>query len=321
MLRIKYKYNPKSLSYEKARITPGGMILRLFGYLIAGCFFSFLVIILAYNFFESPKERAQRREIEQFKLQYQLLDDRLDQVSAVLGDMQDRDDNIYRVIFESEPIPSSIRKAGYGGVNRYAKLDGYRNSDIIIETTKKIDMIMSQVYVQSKSFDDLFELAKNKEKMMLSIPAIQPISKKDGRIVSGYGQRFHPILKVRRMHWGIDISAPQGTPIYATADGEVNFTGRKGTYGNTVMINHGYGYETLYGHMYEIVIKRKQFVKRGQLIGYVGNTGLSRAPHVHYEVLKDGKKINPVSFFYNDFTPEEFEMVLELASRDNQVLS
>ncbi|MCP4553572.1 MAG: M23 family peptidase, partial [Bacteroidetes bacterium] len=153
MLRVKYKYNPKSLSYEKARITPSGIILRLFGYLLAGCFFSFLIIILSYNFFESPKERAQRREIEQFKLQYQLLDDRLDQVSTVLGDMQDRDDNIYRVIFESEPIPSSTRKAGYGGVNRYAKLDGYRNSDIIIETTKKLDMIMSRVYVQSKSFD------------------------------------------------------------------------------------------------------------------------------------------------------------------------
>ncbi|MCP4553371.1 MAG: M23 family metallopeptidase, partial [Bacteroidetes bacterium] len=213
------------------------------------------------------------------------------------------------------------RKAGYGGVNRYAKLDGYRNSDIIIETTKKLDMIMSRVYVQSKSFDDLFELAKNKEKMILSIPAIQPIKKEDGRIVSGYGQRIHPILKVRRMHWGIDISAPQGTPIYATANGEVDFTGRKGTYGNTVMINHGYGYETLYAHMDKIIIKRKQSVKRGQLIGYVGNTGHSKAPHVHYEVLKDGKKINPVNFFYNDFTPEEFEMVLELASRDNQVLS
>ncbi len=321
MFKAKYKYNPKTLSYEKVKLTPKGMIVKLFSYMIAGSVFSLFVIVLAYNFFESPKERAQRREIEQFKLQYKLLDDRIAHLSEVLSDMQDRDDNIYRVILEAEPIASSERRAGYGGVNRYAKLDGYRNSSTIIEATKKVDMLTSQMYVQSKSFDEVFELAKNKEVMMWHIPAIQPLNKNDGRIVSGYGQRFHPILKHRRMHWGIDISAPQGTPIYATADGVINFTGRKGTYGNAVVIDHGYGYETLYGHMDEYIVKRKQKVKRGQIIGYVGNTGLSRAPHVHYEVMKDGKKINPVNFFYNDFTPEEFEKILEFAARDNQVLS
>ncbi len=321
MFRAKYKYNPKSLSYEKVKLTTKGIIARLLGYMLSGGIFAFLIIVLAYNFFESPKERAQRREIEQYRMQYQLLDDRIEQISSVLEDMQDRDDNIYRVILEAEPIASSVRKAGYGGVDRYAKLDGYRNSSTIIETTKNLDRITSQIYVQSKSFDEVFELAKNKEEMMLHIPAIQPISKNDGRIVSGFGQRFHPILKYRRMHAGIDISAPRGTPIYATANGVITFTGRKGTYGNAVMIDHGYGYQTLYGHMYEFAVKRKQKVKRGQLIGYVGSTGLSRAPHVHYEVIKDGKKINPVNFFYNDFTPEEFEKILELASRDNQVLS
>ena len=321
MFKAKYKYNPKTLSYEKVKLTPRGMIVKLLGYMVAGSIFSFFVIVLAYNFFESPKERAQRREIEQFKLQYKLLDDRVEQLSAVLADMQDRDDNIYRVILEAEPISSTVRKAGYGGVDRYAKLDGYRNSSTIIEATKKIDRLTSQIYVQSKSFDEVFELAKNKEVMMLHIPAILPISKHDGRIVSGFGQRFHPILKYRRMHTGIDISAPKGTPIYATADGIIEFTGRKGSYGNAIIIDHGYGYETLYGHMSEFIAKRKEHVKRGQIIGYVGNTGLTEAPHVHYEVIKDGKKINPVNFFYNDFTPEEFERILELAARDNQVLS
>lgn len=321
MFKAKYKYNPKTLSYEKVRLTTKGMIVKFFAYLSAGCIFSLLVIILAYNFFESPKERAQRREIEQFALQYKLLNDRIEQMSAVLADMQDRDDNIYRVILEAEPIPNSVRKAGYGGVDRYAKLGGYRNSSIIIEATKKIDKLTSQIYVQSKSFDEVFEMAKNKEVMMMHIPAIQPINKNVSRIVSGFGQRFHPILKYRRMHTGIDISAPKGTPIYATADGVIEFTGRKGGYGNCVMINHDYGYETLYGHMKEYIVKRKEHVKRGQIIGYVGTTGLSQAPHVHYEVIKDGKKINPVSFFYSDFTPEEFEKVLELAARDNQVLS
>jgi len=321
MARVKYKYNPKTLSYEKVELTKG-MIFRTFlTYAFAACIFAVFVMALAYNFFESPKERAQRRELEQMRFQYTVLNDRMDQVNTVLEDLQNRDDNIYRVIFEAEPKSAAERKAGYGGTDRYAKLDGYKYSSYVIDATRKLDQITSQMVVQSKSFDELIALAKNKEELMAAIPAIQPIKKDEGRLVSGYGMRFHPILKYRRMHWGIDFSAPTGTPIYATADGEVSFTGSKGTYGNCVMIKHGYGYETLYGHMNSYIVKRKQKVKRGEIIGYVGNTGLSRAPHVHYEILKDGKKINPVNYFYNDFTPAEFEKVLELASSDNQVLS
>lgn len=321
MARIKYKYNPRTLSYEKVKLTKGMMFKMALMYSSAAFVFAVMVMVLAYNFFESPKERAQRRELEQFTLQYKVLNDRLDQVSDVLADMEIRDDNVYRLIFESEPIPASVRKAGYGGIDRYAKLDGYKYSSYVIEATRKLDRITSQMVVQSKSFDELIELAKNKEALMAAIPAIQPIEKDKGRLVSGYGIRFHPILKYRRMHWGIDFSAPTGTPIYATADGEISFTGRKGGYGNCVVIKHGFGYETLYGHMNQISVRRKQKVKRFEIIGYVGNTGLSRAPHVHYEVIKDNKKINPVNFFYNDFTPAEFEKILELASRDNQVLS
>ena len=321
MLKANYKYNPKTLSYEKVKLTRSMLVGQIFAYLTVGVFFAFIIVLLAFEFVDSPQEKAMRRENEQFKIQYQILNDRMEQYELVMADMQERDDNVYRVIFESEPVSSSTRKAGYGGIDRYAKLDGYKNSDILIETTKRMDRLAGQMVVQSKSFDEIWELAQNKEKMMLAIPAIQPIAKGSGRIVSGYGMRFHPILKYRRMHWGIDISAPKGTPIYATADGVVEFTGRRGAFGNLVIINHGYGYKTQYGHMNNFAVKRKQKVKRGEIIGYVGNTGLSSAPHVHYDIVKDGKRINPVNFFYNDFTPEEFEKVLELAARDNQVLS
>ena len=321
MFRTKYKYNPKTLSYEQAKLTSRMLMGKVFAYFVLGGFLAFVVVILAFEFVDSPQEKAMRREIEQFKVQYQILNDRLEQYKLVMADMQERDDNVYRVIFESEPIAANLRKAGYGGVDRYAKLDGYKYSDIVIEATKRMDRLAAQLVVQSKSYDEIWEMAKNKEKMMRSIPAIQPIAKGKGRIVSGYGMRFHPILKYRRMHWGIDISAPRGTPIYATADGVVEFTGRRGAFGNLIIINHGYGYKTQYGHMNNFSVKRKQKVKRGEIIGYVGNTGLSSAPHVHYDVVKDGKRINPVNFFYNDFTPEEFEKILELAARDNQVLS
>ena len=321
MAKVKYRYNPKSLTYDKVQKTTKYLLFKMLGYLFTGLTFSAVIIFIAYAFFDSPKERTLQREIEQYKLQYQILNDRLDQVSNVLTDMQERDDNIYRVIFESEPIPWSIRNAGYGGSDRYARLDGYINSDIIIQTTRRLDQLTSQTVVQSKSFDDVFRMAKNKVEMLACIPAIQPIKKGEGRIVSGYGMRYHPILKYRRMHHGIDISAPSGTPIFATGDGTVKTAGRLGGYGKTVIIDHGYGYQTLYGHMKTIIVKKYKKVRRGEIIGYVGNTGLSRAPHVHYEIIYNKKKIDPVNYFYNDFTPEEFDKVRELASKDNQVLS
>ncbi len=321
MGKVHYFYNPKTLTYEKRRRSVIAIILRLFRFLITYVVFAAVGVLLAYSFFDSPKERMLKREISQYEFQFTLLNDRLEQIEAVLGNLRDKDDNIYRVIFEAEPIPLSIRDAGFGGVDRYARLDGYRNSQVIIETTRRFDRITSQLVVQSKSFDEVFELARNKSLMLACIPAIQPIERGKGRIVSGYGMRFHPILKYRRMHWGIDITAPSGTPIYATADGTVNFNGHKGGYGKTCVIDHGYGYQTLYGHMKTITVRNGQKVKRGEIIGYVGSTGLSQSPHVHYEVIYNDKKVNPVNYFYNDFTPEEFEKVLEIASRDTQVLS
>jgi murein DD-endopeptidase MepM/ murein hydrolase activator NlpD len=273
-----------------------------------------------FQFFDSPKEKRLKNEIENLTDQYNIIDNNIKEIEIVLDDIQKRDDNIYRTIFEADPIPNSIRKQGFGGVNRYKKLRGFSNSEIIINTTKKIDQLTKQLYLQSKSFDEIINLAKNKTKMLSSIPAIQPVSNKDlSRMASGYGYRIHPIYKTRKLHAGMDFSAKTGTEIYATGDGVVSKVkkSRRG-YGNHVKINHGFGYETLYAHMSKYIVKRGQKVKRGEIIGYVGNTGTSVAPHLHYEVHKEKRKINPVNFYYNDLNPDEYEKMLEISSQSNQ---
>ena len=252
--------------------------------------------------------------------QYELINQKLSQISAVLDNVQDRDDNIYRVIFEADPIPKSIRKAGMGGVNRYEKLDGYTNSELIISTSQKLDQIAKQLYIQSKSFDEVIELATKKSDMLASIPAIQPVTNKElKRLSSGYGRRIDPYYKKPKFHYGVDFSAPKGTPIYATGNGTIKKTkkSRRG-FGNHLVIDHGYGYESLYAHMQKYIVRKGQKVKRGDLIGYVGNSGKSTAPHLHYEVHKDGRKVNPAYYFHNDLTPEEFDRMLELAAQENQ---
>jgi murein DD-endopeptidase MepM/ murein hydrolase activator NlpD len=242
------------------------------------------------------------------------------QIDLVLDDIQHRDDNIYRVIFEADPIPSSIRKAGFGGVNRYKDIRNFSNAELVIEAAKKADKLSKQLYIQSKSFDEVIDLAKNKADMLASIPAIQPIANKDlGRVASGYGYRIHPIYKTRKLHTGMDFTAPQGTPIYATGDGKIAKVRRsRRGYGNHVIVDHGYGYQTLYAHMTKYIVYRGQKVKRGEIIGYVGSTGTSVAPHLHYEVIKNKRKINPVNYYYNDLSPEEYEKMLEISSQNNQ---
>ena len=282
--------------------------------------FAEIIIFLAYTFIDSPKEKLLKREIDQLVMQYEILNNRLDQTSIVLDDLQERDDNIYRVIFEAEPIPSAIRKAGFGGINRYKKLQGFDHSNLIIEITKQVDKISKQLYIQSKSFDDVFGMAKNKSEMLAAIPAIQPIANKNlTRVASGFGYRIDPVYKTKKMHAGMDFTAPRGTEIYTTGNGTVvRIKKSKRGYGNHVTIDHGYGYKTLYAHMNKIIVRRGQKVKRGEVIGYVGNTGKSLGPHLHYEVIKNGRKINPVNFYFNDLTPEEYEKMIELASRVNQ---
>jgi murein DD-endopeptidase MepM/ murein hydrolase activator NlpD len=321
MSKIKYKFNKKSLTFERAHVTLKKRLLYFFTHLSTGVVFAAAVLVLAYNFLDSPKERSQKREIEQMKLQYQLLNGQLDRVTTLIADLQDRDDNIYRVIFEAEPIPNSIRKAGIGGVDRYEKLKGYSNSDLIIETQKTMDRILGQLYVQSKSYDEVFNLAKNKERMLVSIPAIQPINNKDLlRVGSYFGTRVDPFYKVRKFHEGMDFSAPVGTEIYATGNGTVVEAARNAGYGNEIIIDHGYSYSTVYAHLSRVFVKPGQKILRGQIIGYVGNTGKSTSPHLHYEVHKNGVAVNPIYFFFNDLTPEQFQMMLEMSAQPSQTM-
>jgi murein DD-endopeptidase MepM/ murein hydrolase activator NlpD len=320
MAKVEYRFNSQSFKLEKVKVTVKDKLKRLLYITAAGLVFTAVVIILAYNFFDSPREKMLEREIDQYEIQYQILNDRLALIEDVLADLQERDDNIYRVIFEAEPISSSIRKAGYGGSNRHEQLEGYMNSEVIINTARKLDVISSQLYVQSKSFEDVFDLAKNKERMLACIPAIQPVKITDlRRISSYYGYRLDPIYKVRKFHGGVDFSAPTGTEIYAPGDGVVTkvIKSRRG-YGNTIIIDHDFNYGTKYSHLSKFLVKKGDKVKRGQVIGLVGNTGKSTAPHLHYEVHKNGKAINPIYYFFNDLTPEEFELMLEYSQRPTQ---
>ena len=295
---------------------------RLAGSMAFGLVFGVVVIVLAYNFISSPREKVLINELEQYKLQYKIMNDRLDKVQKVLADVQDRDDNIYRVIFEAEPVPSEIRKAGFGGVDRYEQLERIPNSEIVVNTAKRLDEITSQLVVQSKSYDEVFKLAKNKEKLIASIPAIQPVDFHDlRRIGSLFGYRTDPFYKVTKFHEGIDFTAPVGTPIYATGDGVISVAEHNsGGYGNKIMINHGYSYETVYAHLSKVKVKVGQRVKRGEVIGLMGNTGKSTAPHCHYEVHKAGVPMNPIYFFFNDITPAEYQAMLELSAQPSQTM-
>ena len=284
--------------------------------ILAALFFVLYTIVI-----DSPKEKKLIRENLALQIQYNLLNERMDNMAVVLDDMQNRDDNIYRVIFESDPIPSSVRNAGFGGANRYKELEGYESSELLVETQKKLDILSKMAAVQSKSFDDVKNLALDKEKMLAAIPGIQPVANKNlKRMASGYGRRIHPIYKVRKMHWGMDFSAKTGTPIFATGDGKISNDRKIGGsgYGKYIVIDHGYGYQTLYAHMSKVAVRKGQSVKRGDVIGYVGNSGRSAGPHLHYEVVKDGKKVNPINFYYSDLTPEEFEQMIEISNSINQ---
>ena len=320
MAKIKYYYDTKTLSYKRIELNTFDKFKRSLSYLAASTFTGLIMIIIFFQFFDSPKEKRLKSEIENLVTQYDILSKKMTQIDLVLDDIQQRDDNIYRVIFEADPIPSSIRKAGFGGVNRYKDIRNFSNSELVIEVAKNADKLSKQLYIQSKSFDEVINLAKNKADMLASIPAIQPIANKDlGRVASGYGYRIHPIYKTRKLHTGMDFTAPQGTPIYSTGDGKIEKVkrSRKG-YGNHVIIDHGYGYQTLYAHMKKYIVYRGQKVKRGEIIGYVGSTGTSVAPHLHYEVMKNKRKINPVNYYYNDLSPEEYEKMLEISSQNNQ---
>jgi murein DD-endopeptidase MepM/ murein hydrolase activator NlpD len=320
MGKIKYKFNPDSLSYYKVESS-----FRQKAFKVSAYFFAFLVNAsigyLLYSLaFDSPKEKGLKRQISEMSLNIELFNKQLDNIESVLSDMQQRDDNIYRTIFEAEPLNYSVREAGFGGSNRYKNLEKMENSQMVINTAKRLDIIKGKVVIQSKSYDELVKMAVSKEKMLASIPAIQPIANKDlERTASGWGYRIHPIYKIKKFHYGIDFTAPTGTDVYVTGDGIVQEmeSSHRG-YGNSVIIDHGFGIKTLYAHMDRFNVRKGQKVKRGDIIGFVGNSGLSTAPHLHYEVLRGGEKVNPINYFFNDLTADEYDRMIELSMQPGQ---
>ncbi len=322
MSKVKYYYDSESLSYKKIKRKKRTTLKYASVFLLGAALFGFLFVFLASQFVESPKERALKRELQNSQLQFELLNKKMRDAEAVLANVAERDNNIYRVYFEANPIPDEQRRAGFGGINRYKSLEGFDNSKLIIESNKRLDILQKQIVVQSKSLDEIAVLAEDKEKLLAAIPAIQPVRNQDlKRMASGYGMRSDPFTKVRKMHFGMDFSAPRGTPIYASGDGIVERADNTATgYGNHIRIDHGYGYVSLYAHLYKYNIRKNQKVKRGDLIGFVGSTGRSEAPHLHYEIFKDGERIDPINFYYGSLTAEEFNKMLEHASLENQSL-
>ncbi len=324
MSKIKYYYDTETCKYERVKVKKRDVVINAMGFLTLSMALAIGILLTLSNYFDSPKEQALKKENEDLKLYYELMQEQLESMDEMLAVLQEKDDYVYRMVFEAEPIPTTVREAGSGGVLKYRQLleSNLANKDLVVSTLERLDRVKKKMYIQTKSYDEVLELAKNKDAYYAAMPAIQPISNKElRRLSSGFGLRTDPILKVKKMHYGIDFSAERGTPIYATADGTVAAAQRNfGGLGNYVKIDHGFGFETIYGHMSRFIVKSKQKVKRGQVIGYVGNTGKSTAPHVHYEVHSNNKAVNPVNYFYMDLDAKEYEEILRLASIENQSL-
>ncbi|MBX7050571.1 MAG: M23 family metallopeptidase [Flavobacteriales bacterium] len=320
MARLKYKFNPTSLNFEKISYGFRDYALSTLKYLFAGLVLGAIGVVLYASFFKDPETARLSREVKFLRKQIEELNSQIDTLEVFASDLQDKDDNVYRSIFGAEPYPEHLRKGGVGGSDRYRNLKGFESSEEVIMTNKRINRLQRLLVAQSKSFEEVFNLAKTQDEMLQSIPAIQPVANKDlKRLASGFGMRIHPIYKIAKMHTGLDFTADPGTEIYATGDGVVEAVDSKlSGYGHHVVIQHGFGYETLYAHMSRVAVRPGEKVKRGQIIGYVGNTGTSTGPHLHYEVIKNGEKVDPAFYFYSDITPEQYEDMLQRAANANQ---
>jgi len=320
MKKIKYYYNTHTLRYEKLETPLRVKLLRVFGFIAAALVTAAIISLLAFRFIGSPNEKLLRAENERMKDRYRELGKEIKKIEQQMKELEDRDNEVYRSIFEATPIPDSARLKDLEKEQQIAKVEGMEQNDLINSIVTTLNNMQSRIHAQKASYKDLGGMVKDKEKLLAATPAIQPVSNADlKRIASGFGYRIDPVYKTVKLHPGLDFAAPAGTPIYATADGAVEFAGNRGDgYGNNVIINHGYGYKTLFGHMFRIKARSGQRVKRGEVIGWVGSTGKSTGPHCHYEVIKNGNKIDPIYFFYNDLTPEQFDRLLKLAAASNQ---
>lgn len=321
MAKIKYYYDPDTCKYERVKVTKGAVVLDAILSFSVVLIAALSVAVIYTTYFDSPREVTLRRDNEKLLFRYEILDKEMRNMQDVLATLQDRDDHIYRTIYEQDPIPASIRSAGIGGSERYQELveKDLEHGKYLLSSLNKFNQLKRQMYIQTKSHDELFSLAKNQHLLLASMPAITPISLKQCYLSSGFGLRYHPIYKVRKMHTGIDFGARVGTPIYATGAGKVtkvstSFYG----YGKQVEIDHGFGLKTKYAHLSEFNVKVGQRVKRGELIAYSGNTGTSSGPHLHYEVHKNRKKVNPIHYFYQDISDREYEKLVKLSSIENE---
>lgn len=322
MSKVKYYYDSETLSYKEVKRSKKTTFKYISLFVISSGCFALLFVIIGGLYFQSPKEKSLERELTNLLFQYDILTKKIDNAYQVLENVEQRDNNLYRHYFETNPIPEEQRRAGFGGINRYKKYEGYDNSQLVIESAKRIDILEKAIVVQSKSLDEIATLAKNKEQLLSAIPAIQPIKNSDlTRMASGFGWRRDPFTKARKFHKGMDFTAKRGTPVYASGDGKITRAdSRSSGYGKHIRIDHGYGYVSLYAHLNGYNVRRGQKVKRGDVIGFVGSTGRSQAPHLHYEIAKDGRKINPVNFYYGNLTAQEFDLLLKQAEVENQSL-
>ncbi|HCW08739.1 MAG TPA: peptidase M23 [Cytophagales bacterium] len=324
MARIKYYYDTETCKYERVKTSTLDVVLNVLGIIALTLSMAVGLLFIGGNYFESPRELMLKNEVKELEFYYQSLESDIHKLEQQLASLEYRDDKIYRAVLGAEPIDKNIREGGAGGSDRFEEIRNKKidHDELIIKVEELVSKLKRKVYIESKSQDDVVALAENKEKLFAAIPAIQPVANKELiALASGYGMRIHPVYKVLKLHTGVDFAATIGTPIYATADGtidklEVSFSG----YGKVIEIDHGFGYRTRYAHMHGFAVSQGQHVKRGDLIGYVGDTGLSTAPHLHYEVFVNGLVVNPVHYFFNDLNPAEYEKIIELASIENQSL-
>ena len=314
-----YRLNPHTLSYEKVEATWGDRLKKVSTTALLGIVLGVIFSVAAVHFFDSPKERLLKEEIAEYRQQLVVLNKNVERCNKVLADIEERDSAVYRTIFGASPVSEAQRRPtpkDYSGLSSSGQL--------IKTTSLRVDTLESRLYAQSLSLDEIYKMAGSKQQRMATMPAIMPIKKNQCRLVSGFGMRYHPILHYRRMHTGVDLTAQGGTPVYATGDGRVEVAGRGqglGGYGVCIVINHGYGFKTLYAHLSDVKVKQGERVKRGEVIGNVGRTGLAQGYHLHYEVIQNGNKVNPVYFFFNDLTPAEYDEVIDASNLENQCLS